>query len=392
MHKRLRMKEKLKIAVLLDVSRAFDRDLLAGITNYNKLHDKFIFFFYSPKYVHSAHEDSVIDRIIAWHPQGIFTREIGAINRLLEVNIPTIISPNTDLFANHINLWGDGYELGKIVGEHFISKGYKNFAFLGFKDFQWSRDRQRGFIECVNKKGYVVSEFIFDNANLLWEDLPEKLLEWLATLKRPCAIFSATDELNIPLLEAAKDSGAKVPDDLSVIGVDNDVMICEMTSPTLSSVDQNAAQAGFEAASALSRWMEHGQKPTGNIIIQSGTIITRNSTNALAVDDEHVRTALHYIANMAPSEDISVEDVVKATVLSRRALEKKFQLVIKSSILEEIRKVRIERIKFLLTNSEMTIQQIAYELNFNNFDNITRYFKQSTGLKPLEYRNKFASG
>lgn len=384
------MKSKLKIAVLLDISRAYERELLTGITNYNKLHDKFVFFFYSPKYVHSAHEDSVIDRIIAWQPQGIFTREIGGIKHLLGLNIPTVIAPNAGLFDNHINLWGDGYEMGRMVADHFISKGYKNFAFFGFKDFQWSLDRHKGFLECINKKGYVTSEFIFDNANLLWEDLPEKLIEWLATLKRPCAIFSSTDELNIPLLEAAKESGIKVPDDLSIIGVDNDAMICEMTSPTLSSVDQNAVQAGFEAASALSRWIEYGQKPPGNIILPPVTIVTRNSTNALAVDDEHVRTALHYIANMAPSEDISVDDVVKATVLSRRVLEKKFQVVIKSSILEEIRKTRIERIKFLLTNSELSIQQIAYELNFNNFDNITRYFKQSTGLKPLEYRNKFA--
>ena len=384
------MKSKLKIAVLLDISRAYERELLTGITNYNKLHDKFTFFFYSPKYVHSAHEDSVIDRIIAWQPQGIFTREIGGIKHLLGLNIPTVIAPNAGLFDNHINLWGDGYEMGRMVADHFISKGYKNFAFFGFKDFQWSLDRHKGFLECINKKGYVTSEFIFDNANLLWEDLPEKLVEWLATLKRPCAIFSSTDELNIPLLEAAKESGIKVPDDLSIIGVDNDAMICEMTSPTLSSVDQNAVQAGFEAASALSRWIEYGQKPPGNIILPPVTIVTRNSTNALAVDDEHVRTALHYIANMAPSEDISVDDVVKATVLSRRVLEKKFQVVIKSSILEEIRKTRIERIKFLLTNSELSIQQIAYELNFNNFDNITRYFKQSTGLKPLEYRNKFA--
>lgn len=384
------MKNKLKIAVLLDVSRAFERDLLAGITNYNKLHDKFTFFFNSPKYVHSDYEDGLIDRIIAWQPHGIFTREVGGIKRLLELNVPTVIAPNTGLFANYINLWGDGYEIGKMVGDHFISKGYKNFSFFGFKEFQWSFDRQKGFLECINKKEYDASEFIFDNANLLWEDLPEKLMEWLSTLKKPCAIFSATDELNIPLLEATKKLGVKVPDDFSIIGVDNDVMICEMSSPTLSSISQNAVQAGFEAASALNRWIEYGQKPTSNIAVQTGNIITRNSTNALAVDDEHVRTALHYIANTAPSEDISVDDVVKATVLSRRALEKKFQSVIKSSILDEIRKVRIERIKFLLVNSELSIHQIAYELNFNNFENITRYFKQYTGLKPLEYRNKFA--
>ena len=116
------MKSKLKIAVLLDISRAYERELLTGITNYNKLHDKFIFFFYSPKYVHSAHEDSVIDRIIAWQPQGIFTREIGGIKHLLGLNIPTVIAPNAGLFDNHINLWGDGYEMGRMVADHFISK------------------------------------------------------------------------------------------------------------------------------------------------------------------------------------------------------------------------------------------------------------------------------
>ena len=382
------MKKKLKIAVLLDISRAYERDLLTGVTNYNKLHDKFIFFFYSPKYVHAENEKMLIQRLIAWKPDGILTRELGGLYRLLDLNIPLIIAPHTKPYAGYINLWGDGRGLGKMVAEHFISKGYKNFAFFGFKDFQWSLERQEGYAACIDRKGYPVSVFNFDNVNLLWEHLPARLMEWLLTIKKPCAVFSATDELNIHLLEAARESGLKVPDDFSIIGVDNDVMICEMSSPPLSSIDQNAIQAGFQAAMALRRWMEYGEKPLGNIVVHPGIIITRNSTSALAIDDEHLRTALHYITNTAPYEDISVDDVVKVTTLSRRILEKKFQSIIKSSILEEIKEVRIERIKFLLVNSELTVQQIAFELNFRNFDNISRYFKQYTGLNPIEYRNQ----
>jgi len=214
------------------------------------------------------------------------------------------------------------------------------------------------------------------------------LSHWLAMLRKPCAIFSVTDELNMHLLEAAKSLEAKVPDDFSLIGVDNDVMLCEMASPTLSSIDHNARQAGFQAALALNCWIESGERPAGDIVMKPGVIITRNSTCVLAVEDEQVRTALHFIANTAPCEDISVEDVVKATTYSRRMLEKKFKTNIKRTIQEEIKKVRIERIKCLLTNSDLTVQQIAGELNFRNFANITRYFKQHTGLTPLEYRGK----
>ncbi|ANE49733.1 XylR family transcriptional regulator [Flavisolibacter tropicus] len=382
------MKTKLKIAVLVDVSRAYDRDILLGATNFNKLHNKFLFFFYSPKYLGKENQEMLVERIKAWNPDGILTREIEGVQSLLCLNIPLIIFPHTKLYRDHINVWGDNKEIGEMAARHFVAKGYKNFAFLGFKDFQWSLERQAGYTDVVTEVGGNVNTFNYDHSQLLWEHLSARLKKWLETLVKPCAIFTATDELNIHLLEAAKELGAKIPDDFSILGVDNDLMICEMTSPTLSSIDQNAQNAGFLAAESLCKWIESGERPSGDIIFTNGTIITRNSTNALAIDDDQVRIALHYIANAAPSEDISVEDVVKATTVSRRILEKRFQQVIKSSILEEIKKVRIERIKFLLEHSDLSVQQVAYELDFRNFENITRYFKQFTGLTPLEYRNK----
>lgn len=381
------MNKKLKIAVLVDVSRAYDRDILLGFTNFNKIHNKFIFFAFSPNYIHPENQKTLIDRVIAWKPDGILTREIEGFERLLDLDIPMIISPHTSLYKDKINLWGRNKAIGETAAVYFISKGYKNFAFLGFKNFQWSLERQEGYVTEVNRFGFDVNSFVFDNANLLWEYLPEKLTDWLAGLEKPCAIFSVNDELNIHLIDVIKEMGGRVPDDFSVLGADNDAMICDMSSPTLSSIDHNAEQSGFKAAVDLCMWIEYGEKPAFDIIGEAGTIITRNSTNALAIEDEQLRTALHYITNTAPVEEISVDDVVNATVLSRRNLERKFHQVIKSSILDEIKKVRIKRIKFLLENSELTVQQIADEMNFSNTDNITRYFKQFTGATPKDYRN-----
>jgi LacI family transcriptional regulator len=383
------LKSKQKVVVLLDVTRAYDRDVLAGITSFNKIYDKFIFFFFSPKYAQSDNQSKLKERLIDWKPDGVLTREIDEFKLLLGLNVPTLIFPHTSLYPDKINVWGDNKGIGRIAANYFVSKGFKNYAFVGFKDFQWSLERQNGYIEQLQEKGYYVNTFIFDNTQLLWESLPERLTEWLQFLQKPCAVFSANDELNMHVLNAIRETDLRVPDDFSILGVDNDELICDMASPTLSSIDHNAKQAGFDAAVVLSNWIESGERPAGNIISAPGTIITRGSTSSLAIDDEQVRTALHYISNTAPSEDISVEDVVNVTTLSRRNLEKKFQLLIKSSVLEEIKKVRIERIKFLLENTELTVQQIADKLNFRNFDNITRYFKQYTGVNPKDYRNRF---
>ena len=379
---------KQKVAVLLDVSRAYDRDILTGISDFNKIHDKFVFFFFSPQFIHAGHQHHLIERVRAWKPDGIITREIEGLDNLFRWKIPLIILPHTSPYEEQVNVWGDNYAVGDMAARYFIPKGYRNFAFLGFKDFKWSQEREAAYVKCVENAGYDVHSFYFDNTHLLWEDLPGKLAKWLAKLPRPCAVFSVTDELSTRLLEAAKTLGVRVPDDLSILGVDNDELICELSSPTLSSINHSARQAGTQAAMALNRWIEYKEKPADIIAVKPATIMARSSTNAMAVDDEQVRTALHYISNAAPVKDITVGDVVQTTTLSRRVLEKKFQLLLQSSILEEIKKVRVERIKYLLDHSTFTVQQIACEMNLRNLDNITRYFREYAGVTPRMYKQQ----
>jgi len=286
-------------------------------------------------------------------------------------------------------LWADNFRIGGLAAEYFLHKGYRHLGLLGFKKFAWSLERENGYQLSAGKSHVRVEHFLFDDNRMLWEDLPNRLLEWLKKIPKPCAIFSVTDELSLHLLEAAKHADYKVPDELAILGVDNDELLCEMTMPTLSSIDQNAWRAGLETAGVLLKWMETGSRPSTDVIINPNGIVERYSTSALAIDDEQVRTALNFINVNAPHHEIDVSDVTQSTANSRRILEKKFNQLLNSTILDEIRKVRIRRIKYFLEESDLTAQQIAYEMGFENPNNITRYFKNATGYKPLEYRKKF---
>lgn len=382
---------RFKVAVLLDAARAYDRDVLKGITHFNKLYDKFTFFFYSPRYIHPENQDKLLKRLSDWHPEGIIAREMPGLRSVQAWQVPLIVSPHTALYEEAVNVWADNEAIGALGAGYFLSKGYKHFGILGFRQFQWSAERETGFTRAARAAGIQPSAFLFDDRTMLWEDLPASLSAWVRAMPKPCAIFSVTDELNIHLLEAAKDAGYAVPDELAMLGVDNDALLCEMTQPTLSSIDQNAMQAGFEVAQGLLTWMETGVRPVANFIHKPKAIVDRQSTSALAIDDEEVRKALTFINTHAPAADIGVNDVVEATTHSRRILEKKFKVRLNSSILDEIKKVRIRRIQYLLTESELNVQQIAYEMGFDNPGNITRYFKLATGYNPLEYRKVFGA-
>jgi len=118
-------KETFKVAVLLDASRAYDRDILKGITHFNKLYDKFNFFFYSPKYIHPSNQLKVIERLADWQPHGIICRELEGIESILAWNIPVIVSPHTKLYKDCVNLWADNFRIGGLAAEYFLNKGYR---------------------------------------------------------------------------------------------------------------------------------------------------------------------------------------------------------------------------------------------------------------------------
>jgi len=217
-----------------------------------------------------------------------------------------------------------------------------------------------------------------------WRDQREAIANWLRSLPRPVGLMASNDDLGHEVIAAAKLAGLSVPDDVAVIGVDNDEVVCGLTDPPLSSVAVNFERAGYEAAHVLAGMMRREASPS-RIIVSPTHVVPRRSTSLLAVEDQHLARALRFIRDRV-QESPPVEAVAKAAGISRRALEKRFRDSLGRSVLDEIRRVRTDQIARLLVETELPVAQIADQLGFADVQHIARYFRSAKAMSPLAYR------
>jgi LacI family transcriptional regulator len=187
------------------------------------------------------------------------------------------------------------------------------------------------------------------------------------------------------VLTACRHAGLSVPEEVAIIGVDDDEFICTLTHPPLSSVNLSTEIAGYEAASVLDRMMR-GKKYTNKIIpIQVSNIVTRQSSDILAINDPIVAQAVKFIREHV-REPVQIDDVLRHVMISRRSLYDKFKRSMNCSVHGYIKKNRIEHIERLLLETEMTISQIAYHMGFSSDDHIATYFRSVKGMNPYAFR------
>jgi LacI family transcriptional regulator len=214
----------------------------------------------------------------------------------------------------------------------------------------------------------------------------EKPLNWLKSLPKPVGLMTCDDGVGYDLIEAAREAGIRIPEDVAIVGMDNDEALCNAITPPLSSVEINAEQAGYEAAELLDAMIMGKESMSGRPILARATrVVARQSSDILAIDDPQVAAAVHFIRTQFNSL-IQVSDVVNATSLSRRGLEMKFRTILKRSILDEIMRVRIEHISNLLLKSDMSIDQIAASSTFDSTSHMIRSFKKYKGMPPRAFR------
>jgi LacI family transcriptional regulator len=208
---------------------------------------------------------------------------------------------------------------------------------------------------------------------------------WLKQLPKPVGLMGCYDIRAREVLDACMLAGLAVPDEVAVIGVDNDDLICELAEPRLSSVIPNAHRTGYEAAALLERMLAGERVPPGAYLIPPVGIVTRHSTDMLAVDDPHVAAALRFIRERA-CDGINVEDVVAAVPLSRRVLETRFKQLTSRTPHAEIQRVQIDRVKQLLTETELTLEAAAHRCGFRHSEYMSVVFKRITGMTPGRFR------
>lgn len=375
-----------KIMIIIDTSRASGRKFLAGAERYISTLTDLEVYIQPPDYLKKAIPNTPLGYPLE-KLDGLLVRDAVNTVRILNINIPKVINDTQrEFIPNTSTIITDSWKIGRLAAEYFLGLGFEHFAFCGFPEFAWSQKRCNAFWHYLATSG-VTHVYSFENERLRdQQSITErwKISEWIKQLPRPVCVFACNDDRAISVLEACKLAGLRVPEEVAVLGVDNDELMCNLSSPSLSSVELDFERAGFAAAQHLDELIE--KKSDYKIInVLPKEIIKRRSTDILAVSDKDVAAALIYIRNNY-FKPIQVTNVVEATCLSKRELEKRFKKILKRTMKSEIERLRIELINKKLFNSNKPIYQIANELDFTDSEHFSRYYKNLTGISPLEFR------
>jgi LacI family transcriptional regulator len=383
-----------KVVLLIENSRGFGRALLQGIAKYSRLNGPWTFY-RMPAFYRDPNSricEKELHRMEKWGASGIIMREVKNNDELIGLGLPTIVSTYINrTVPNACEIYVNNKGVGEMAADYLLELGFTKFAFCGYDDFFWSIERSQGFTERVRRAGFepIIYRQPKSRISRLWDNEQDILAAWLKSLPKPVGLMACIDERSQDILEACKIAGLHVPEEIALIGGDNDELICDLANPPLSSVAISGVAAGYQAAELLDRLMDGKEKIAGQqIIVEPTHIHTRQSTDVLAVEDRDVAMAIRFIRSNA-REPIQVSDVVSATGLGRRVLEKRFRKVLGRSILNEITHYRIELASRLLMETSMPISQIASTFGYPSVKNIARYFYKEKRTSPLKYRKLY---
>jgi LacI family transcriptional regulator len=383
------MKKTRKIVLLLNPARNYTRGLIGGIAKYARLQEQWVF--YRPlDYREPTPAHSLVNILRELKPDGILMREPEQMDQIIKMGIPTVSFPYTvELIPGIANVAANHTAIGQMAAQHLFDRGFQCFAYCGFDDWWWSRKRREGFCTAVNQAGYETDIYeLPPKARRTWDKELSAIAKWLRTLTLPVGLMACNDDRAELIVEACRAVGLSVPDQVAIVGVDNDPLVCELCGPPLSSVSLGLEKAGYESAALLDQMIRAKTVNTRTIIIEPTHVVTRQSSDTLAVGDQEVASAVRFIRQQG-RKNISAKDVADNVTLSRRALEKRFRRILGKSIHDEIRHVRVELVVRMLMDRHVKISAIAEALDFPSVSHLSRYFRMEKGVSPLQYRAQY---
>lgn len=380
-----------KVIVIFDPSTASNRRILHGIAKYTHIHGPWVFYRETPLYLRPFKRKIASSQMIDWGADGI----IANISDTKETRELVSSVPSAIIFSRfkkefpYLQIITSNFTVGKMAAEYLLNHGLHNFAFCGFNYAYWSRERSEGFCERILRAGFEANCYKpRSKSPRSWEKEQPFLVDWLLSLPKPVGIMTCNDDRGCDVIEACKIADLRIPEEVAILGVDNDELVCDLSFNPLSSIDLNTEKAGYDAAELLDRLMAGEKMAKQRIAIEPTHVVTRQTTDILAVDDSDVVEAIRFIQQHS-KESIQVDDVVNAVALSRRVLEKRFRRILGRSVLDEIRRVRIDKVAQMLLETNKSILQIALALGYSGTDNVARYFRKEKGMSPIAYRKRY---
>ena len=412
------MSETPRVILLMFPHAGYDRGLLHGIARYSQLHGPWVFCLSGdhprvpmPDY-DSIGGERLSGRRISMFRRGesIDLRRLGAngiIGRIQTQQIAEVVLASglpviaidlareqladENLSAKISEICADSRHAAAIAAEHLLERGFVHFAFCGYHGRIWSQRREEGFSECLRKHSFLsydVYEPPQRKRALPWDLEQPLVIDWLRSLPKPVGIMACNDIRGRQAIEASLAAGLRVPDDVAVVGVDEDRLLCDMAYPPLSSVVLNLEHAGYRAAELLDGLMPGRVRQPGRIPVEALWVMARRSTDIVAVEDRHLASALRFIRDHF-RQPISIDDVVRQSQISRRGLEIRIQRGLGRSIREEIQRARLAWSKKLLVETDLAAEKIALLSGFSSLSYLSSVFRRELAVTPVQYRRQF---
>jgi LacI family transcriptional regulator len=392
------MKEKIKIAFAHDNISHNTEGLMAGLSEYVRDKGNWQLIVWPD----SSQESLTFLKQRGCKGAFVSTQTAARAKELLHLGIPVIaVYSHQDMYSLPF-ISANSELVAKMACEYFIKKKFKSFAFFGITQARWSQERMEHFVKYVARAGYEVNVFKEEQLPTTNDFVPftnlwinktlntgqEQLVQWLKQLPQQTAIFASCDILACHLSNIAKEAGMNIPDEISLLGVNNDQAICNICDPPLSSIALNFKKAGYDAARLLNKIISGQQKMQGQWIeIQPTHVESRISTDLFAIEDQDIIQVLKYIRQNS-NKPLQVEDVASYICMSKRSLQLKFKKALGRSIHEEIVQAHFDIAKTMLIDTNLPVDEIAARSGFLYTSNMRRAFGQIAGMLPQKYRQQ----
>jgi len=389
------MRSSLQVALLIETARGYGRDVALGIARFARLHGPWSF------HLTPGDFEQAFPRREYWAGDGVFARlaspEIA--EQLLAADLPTIALDMSEEqlrsdnpLSKFSDLRVDSDAAAKLAAAHLMERRYEHYGFVGSAGAVWSDRREATFCNVVRAEGY--ESHVYRPTEPSWTGVWERelphLAEWIASLPTPIGLMACNDEHGLHVLDACRRSGLRVPEDVAVVGVDNDPLLCELCSPTLSSVVLNGVEGGYRAAAYLDKLMRTGRNTPKCLLVEALRVETRQSTDLLGVDNRQVAAAVAQIKKTR-GRNLTADDVAEHAEVSRRELDAMFRDALGRSVAAEIQRVRLEHARRLLEETDHPIPAVAEAAGYSSASYMIQVFRRELQTTPSKYRSRVRS-
>jgi LacI family transcriptional regulator len=383
-----------RVAILYPVSVSWFARCVDGIRRYAQQHGEW-HLICSPPTLTGAEETALTLRSLkGWSGDAIIiaSSEVSELRQARRMGIP-VVNLAGGLAKSHgiPRVRVNDLMAGRMAADHLLDRGLRRLAFFGWSDPWYSQQRRQGFCERAAEAGIRIDSFMVpvgEGERLSWPKRIAGPAKWLATLPRPCGVFAVHDYRAQFLLETCKEAGLRVPEDIALIGMDNEEIICEHSVPTLSSVSRSSEQVGWEAMALLERLLKGEPAPAEDLLVDPDRVFARKSTDRQYCTDPLVQSAVDWVRDNL-EQQVNIADIAERLGVSKRTLEMRFQESTGSSPHEFLTRLRVQHAQALLQQpKKLTIEQIALRCGLGTPATVYATFRRYLGESPAGLRRK----